>query len=121
MALVKPVLEGILIYLHLSAHIPNGVLEKIRRLLYDFLWRGNSDNVGFHLARWQLLAKPKHEGGWGLKQIYLFGKSLAAMSSWNLISKDRLWKRNIVQKYLVPDTLLDWIRNPNKSIRNASN
>jgi len=53
-------------------------------------------------------------GGWGLKNIFRFAESLAAKGAWRLIKKDSLWSRVIFQKYIRPDTLEDWIRNPRK-------
>jgi len=62
------------------AHIPKGVLEKIRKTCLKFPWKGGNGNVGFHLAKWQTIAKPKEEGDWGLKHDHVFGKPLAAKS-----------------------------------------
>jgi len=120
LTLVKSVLEGMSVYWFLLAHIPKGVLEKIRRICFDFLWRGKNDRIGFHLEKWQLLTKPKL-GGWGLKKIFSFGRSSVAKSLWNLISKEGLWKKILVQKYLAPDSLLDLTQNLVKNHKNASN
>jgi hypothetical protein len=38
-----------------------------------------------------------------------------------LITKDSLWRRIIVKKYIAPNSLLDWIRSEGKSIKNATN
>jgi len=51
-----------------------------------------------------------------LKHIHLFGTSMAAKSIWNLITKDSLWKRIIVQKYLAPGSMLDWIKKLQKEL-----
>jgi hypothetical protein len=56
-----------------------------------------------------------------MKNIHLFGKSLAAKSLWNVITKESLWKRILIQKYIAPGTLLEWIRKERKSIVNVSN
>lgn len=41
---------------------------------------------------------------------------MAAKSIWNLITKDSLWKRIIVQKYLAPGSMLDWIKKLQKEL-----
>jgi hypothetical protein len=69
----------------------------------------------------QSIARPKDMGGWGLKNIHLFGISLATKSLWNLITKESLWKRIIIQKYIAPGTLINWIRWDRKNIHNVSN
>jgi hypothetical protein len=77
--------------------------------------------MGYHLAHWQLVARPKHQGGWGLKQLLPFGKALAAKILWNLISKDGLWKSIISQKHMAPISIIEWIRSPIQQHKNASN
>ena len=56
------------------------------------------------------MASPKSLGGWGLKIPVLFAKSLAAKSVWNLINGIGLWVQIVIQKYIAPLSLLDWIR-----------
>jgi hypothetical protein len=52
---------------------------------------------------------PKNIRGWGLKDIHLFGHSLAAKSLWQMMTKDNLWSKIITHKYIAPNSLLDWI------------
>ena len=49
-------------------------------------------------------------GGWGLKVPSLFSKVLVAKSVWNIIHGSRLWVQIVIQKYIRPLSLLDWIR-----------
>ena len=60
-------------------------------------------------------------GGWGLKNIHLFGYSLVTGSLWNMISKESLRKIILVEKYIAPYSILDWIRKERKSTQNISN
>ena len=60
-----------------------GILERICWLCFDFLWKGKLECFGNHLAHWQLLAKPEHMGGWGLKHLGSFSMALAAKSLCN--------------------------------------
>jgi hypothetical protein len=53
-------------------------------------------------------------GGWGLENIFLFSKYLVAKSCWRLITTDSLWMKVIIQKYIYPEFVLEWIRNPLK-------
>jgi hypothetical protein len=39
---------------------------------------------------YKIIARPKKEGAWGLKNIHLFGKSLVVKILWNVIAKDKL-------------------------------
>jgi hypothetical protein len=53
-------------------------------------------------------------GGWGLKNIHCFSTALATKMGWRLISSNNLWSKVIQQKYINPDSVVDWIRRPKK-------
>jgi hypothetical protein len=65
LVLIKSVLEAIPVYWHTLAHIPKGILEKIKKFCFNFLWQGSSDYKGNHLVKWQRIASPKSLGGLG--------------------------------------------------------
>ena len=60
------------------AKIPKSVLNSIRRRMFRFPWTGKKEKEGMHLINWKKLAKPKKDGGWGIKNIFIFGQELAA-------------------------------------------
>jgi hypothetical protein len=64
------------------AAIPTSILEKIRKLMFSFLWSGDGGKKNMHLCSWEVIAKPKHMGGWGIRNIFLFNSALAANSLW---------------------------------------
>jgi hypothetical protein len=49
-----------------------------------------------------ILSKPKNSGGWGLKDIVVFGQSLAAKSLWVFLTRDSLWRHILIEKYIDP-------------------
>jgi hypothetical protein len=108
-------------YWHTLAHIPKGILEKIKKFCFNFLWQGSSEYKGTHWVNWIKIAAPKSLGGWGLKDIHIFNHSLDAKSLWNMITKESFWRRILIQKYIAPGTILDWTRKERKSTHNVSN
>jgi hypothetical protein len=70
---------------------------------------------------WKKLVVPKASGGWGLKNPFLFSKSLAAKNVWRLLQGKGLWVQVISEKYITPTTVEDWVRNLDKQLHNASN
>jgi hypothetical protein len=66
------------------------------------------------------LAIPKALGRWGLKNIFMFSKDLAAKSMWILIRGNGLWAQVIKAKYIPRDTIVDRIREPKKRSQNGS-
>jgi hypothetical protein len=39
--------------------IPKGILEKVRRLCFSYLWQGNKDKKVFPWVRWEWIAVPR--------------------------------------------------------------
>ena len=69
---------------------------------------------------WDKISRPKEWGGWGIKNLGSFAKSLAAKLAWRLLSTDSLWVSLMKRKYISQDSVLDWVRHPVKSSSNAS-
>jgi hypothetical protein len=53
--------------------------------MFSFLWIGKKLKEGKHQVNWKRIAKQKKTSGWGIKNIYTFGKSLAAKSFWRCL------------------------------------
>jgi hypothetical protein len=47
-----------------------------------------------------MIARPKIYGGWGLKNMDMFGRALAAKSLWRCLTKDGLWNKVVKDKYI---------------------
>jgi hypothetical protein len=58
--LVKAVLESHPVYWMSLETIPRSILNKIRKLMFNFLWSGNKTTQQFHLCRWDTLSRPKN-------------------------------------------------------------
>jgi hypothetical protein len=86
-----------------------------------FLWRGANKTTGYHLSKWQTIAFPKELGGWGIRNIYWFAKSLAAKSCWRGIFGNSLWSQILKGKYIKGVDLISWIRKGNFKYPIASN
>ena len=115
LVLVKAVLEAIPVYWMSLSYIPKGILERIRRICFIFLWSGKKDDQTTPWVNWKRIATPKGLGGWGLKDIFLFSKALAAKGGCRLVKTSSLWTRVIKQKYIPSESLLDWIIKPRKT------
>jgi len=76
------------------------ILQRIQLLISRFIWKGGKKAIGFHLAKWQSLAKPKEFGGWGIKHMKWFALSLAAKTCWRGLFGSNLWNMVIIKKYL---------------------
>jgi hypothetical protein len=52
--------------------IPKGILNRIRKSSFQYLWAGQRGAKGIHLAKWLAIAAPEDLGGWGIKNIHTF-------------------------------------------------
>jgi hypothetical protein len=59
LVLVKSILESIHVYWLSIAHIPKGILDKIRRKCFNFLWSGRRLEEGIPLVKWTRIASPR--------------------------------------------------------------
>jgi hypothetical protein len=105
--LIKSVLKAILVYQHTLAYIPKGVLEKAHKLYFNYLWNGCTSYKGSHWVKWKSVAKPKIQGGWGLKNVHIFCQDLTTRSMWSFITKTSVWIKILVQKYMAPLNVVD--------------
>ena len=84
------------------------------------LWGGLDKDQDFPWTVWKFIAWPKILGGWGIKDLPSFAKSLAAKSVWCVISDAGLWNIIIHYKYIAPLSINEWIRSTDKHLPNSS-
>jgi len=70
--LIKVVLESLPVYWLTLAHFSLEALNKLRKLIFSFLWKGNKNKNGYHLCSWISISRPNLYGGWGLWNILCF-------------------------------------------------
>jgi hypothetical protein len=95
-------------------------LEASRNFSFRFLWIGKKDTNVTPWLRWKRIVVSKSLGGWGLKNIHVFSKALAAKGGWRFLSKNSLWTKAVFKKYIELDTLESWIRRNKKTLKGAS-
>jgi hypothetical protein len=110
LTLLKSVLESQPVYWLSLAVIPCSVLNSMRKLMVNFLWKGNNDSNHYHLCKWDHISLPKLFGGWGLRNIYDFKQALAANTLWRVLTSTGIWHRVLKDKYLPHTTIKNWFR-----------
>jgi hypothetical protein len=118
--LVKTVLEAQTVYWMTMEALPHTVLNKLRTLMFQFLWKGQSDSHRFHLCSWEVLSRPKKNGGWGLRNLSHFNLALNAITLWRVLTQPSIWQQIIRDKYLKNVSLINWIRRPSHLSNSAS-
>jgi hypothetical protein len=86
--LMKSVLERQPIYWMSLEAIPFIVLNKLRKIMFNFLWKGNNESHHYHLWKWEFLTIPKKYGGWGFQNIFHFNKCFVVNTLWRVLMRD---------------------------------
>lgn len=102
------------------AAIPTSILQKIQSLMFNFLWSGDVGRKHFHLCSWDLITNPKHLGGWGIRNIFLFNSALVTNSVWCVLTKDGVWSKVIKDKYIPHCSIVTWLRSTTSTVLSAS-
>jgi hypothetical protein len=74
--LLNSVLSPMSIYYLCTLHIPLGIIKQLNRIERQCLWRGNSDTPRQSLAAWDLVCRPKDNGGLGIINLKLQNQGL---------------------------------------------
>jgi len=94
---------------------PKGVLKKLDYFRSRFFWQGSSDKQKYRLARWDILCRPKDQGGLGILDLQLQNKCLLAKWLVNLLNSGGTWQTLLTNKYLSLKTLTQVTAKPNDS------
>ena len=100
--------------------IPYSILDKLRKLIFSFLWGSSSKHKKYHLIYWHLLARPTSLGGWGIKHLPSFSFSLRLKSFWIALNSNGIWHQLLSVKYMKKLPLHSWLREKCFILRNAS-
>jgi len=72
--------------------IPKGVLKRLDFYRFTFFWQGNSDKKKYRLAKWDILCRPKDQGGSGIADLWITNKCLLSKWLFKLLNEDGTWQ-----------------------------
>jgi len=100
--------------------VSRSIINNIRKVIFHYLWNGCNDSCQFHLYRWDMLSRPKRNGGWGFLNLYHFNLALNVVTLWRLLNQQSIWHQVIFDKYLHNNTLFYWLRQPTHNLHVVS-
>jgi hypothetical protein len=83
--------------------------------MLDFFWQGSVIKHKYRVAKWDILCRPKDQGGLGILNLLLQNKCPLAKWLVNLLNTDRTWQSFLRNKYLRTKTLKQVSSKPNDS------
>ncbi|PKU61810.1 Putative ribonuclease H protein [Dendrobium catenatum] len=121
--LVKSTFFSLPLFLSTLSLVPLSILKEFDKMCRGFLWSKNNGKAGLHYVSWDLLCRPKIEGGRGLFSAILMVGSLRAKFAWNFFTKPNsllnhilkakyggdVWSGTVKQSVLRLGRLLLWV------------
>jgi hypothetical protein len=102
--LTKTVLQAILAYMMSVFPTPKGILQNIRGIQQDFLWRGAENKKKWALVAWDKVCKPKIKGGLGLQDPQVTNESYGEKLWWRWVKDKSLSWPNLWKAKYAPNT-----------------
>ncbi|KAJ9536674.1 hypothetical protein OSB04_un000147 [Centaurea solstitialis] len=94
MQLINSVLHSLQLYWMGVFNFPAAVIHEIEGLFRSFLWHQDVMGRGNCRVAWDMVCKPKVNGGLGFKRLGWWNKALLAQHLWDLATKrESLWVR----------------------------
>ena len=105
LTLINSVLSSLPMFMMFFFEILEEVLKKLDQYRSRFFWQGYKDKKKYRLAKWDIICRPKDQGGLGIIDIDLQNKAL--LSKWiiNLLNGEGMWQTLVRNKYLSSKSL----------------
>eukprot|EP00253_Pinus_taeda_P019663 PITA_19663 len=100
--------EWLVYWAHLF-YIPSCIIRR-NHLTACYIWGGSTSQHKYHLAKIKDISIPKQQGGWGIKDLRLFGCALICRTLWRGIYGSTPWSNIIRQRYMKGKSINYWYR-----------
>ena len=100
LTLINSVLTNLPMYMMSFLEIPKGVIKKIDYFRSRFFWQGDGHKRKYRLARWDIICRPKDQGGLGIQDLEIKNKALLSKWLHKLLTTDGVWQQMLRNKYL---------------------
>jgi hypothetical protein len=100
LVLVNSVLSNVGLYMISFFQVSKGVLNRLDYFHSHFFWQGDSEKKKYWLTRWNIVCRPKDQGGLGVQDLLV--KSFALLGKWlfKLLTEDGIWHNLLRRKYI---------------------
>src|SRR4051812_17682988 len=115
LVLINSVLTNMVLYMISFFPLPKGVLHRLDYFRSRFFWQGDNEKKKYRLAKWNVVCRPKDQGGLGIHDLQV--KNSALLSKWlfKLLTPDGVWQTLLKQKYIGTKALSQVVWKPGDS------
>ncbi|KAL5567997.1 hypothetical protein UlMin_024572 [Ulmus minor] len=88
--LIKAVAQAIPTYSMSIFKIPSTLCRELGSIVARFWWGSTPTNRKINWVSWEKMCLPKHKGGMGFRDLFLFNQSLVAKQAWRILKYHNL-------------------------------
>ena len=103
--LINSVLTSLLMFMLSFLEIPKGVRKRLDMFRSRFFWQSEGHKRKYRLTKWEIICRPKDQGGLGVEVLELKNKCLISKWLFKLLNEEGVWQELIHNKYLYSKTL----------------
>jgi hypothetical protein len=115
LVLLNSVLSSLSMFMMSFFEIPKGVLKNLDHFRSRFFWQGSTNEHKYRLVKWDIICRPKDQGGLGILDLQLQNKCLLAKWLVNLLNTEGIWQSLLTNKYLNSKSLTQVTAKPHDS------
>jgi hypothetical protein len=115
LVLINLVLSILAMFMLSFYEVPKEVLHKLDFYRLRFFWQGDDHKKKYKLVKWEIIYRPKDQGGLGVLNLELQNKCLLSKWLFCLINTEGAWQQLIRNKYLGSKTITQITTNPSDS------
>ena len=105
LVLINSVLTSLPMFLLSFFEIPKGVRKRLDYYRSRFFWQSDQHKRKYRLTKWNLVCRPKQQGGLGILVLDIKNKCLLSKWLYKMLNEEGVWKEILVNKYLGSKTL----------------
>ena len=105
LVLITSVLTSLPMFLLSFVEIPKGVRKRLDFYRSRFFLQSNQLKRKYRLTTWNLVCRPKDQGGLGIFVLEVQNKCLLSKWLYKIMNEEGVWKELLVKKYLGDKTL----------------
>jgi hypothetical protein len=95
--------------------IPVGVRKHLDFYRSIFFWQSDEAKRKYRLTRWNIICRPKDQGGLGIEVLELKNRCLLSKWLFKLLNEEGVWQELLHNKYLSQKTLAEVQAKPTDS------
>jgi hypothetical protein len=105
LVLINSVLTSLPMFMLSFLEVPIGVRKRLDFYRSRFFWQSDENKKKYRLTKWNIVCRPKDQGGLGIEVLELKNKCLLSKWLFKLLNEEGVWQELLHNKYLRNKTL----------------